>query len=139
MHRSTDDIRRLFQSAAEILMGLQLCDGVLTGANGRAVKDDPAALDFVLEVPSIKPPPPTTRETALPEILLRGPFKGAPTLHGVAFYIGIGFITIREVGAARASYEITGIAGDGIEERLAFLIAARDLFFNDVKMEGSSS
>jgi hypothetical protein len=136
MSRSADDIRRLFQSASEILVGLQLRDGVVTGAYGRADIDGEIAIDSPL---IIKPHPPTTRETALPEILLRGPFKGAPTLHGVAFYIGIGFITVREVSAKRWTYEITGIDGDGGEERLAFLIAARDLFFNDAKLEENHS
>jgi hypothetical protein len=57
----------------------------------------------------------------------------------VAFYIGIGFITVREISAKRCTYEITGIDGDGVEERLAFLTAARDLFFNDVQLEESHS
>lgn len=140
MSRSADDIRRLFQSASEILMNLKLQDGVVTGADGRKASDGDACVDFAIECPPIDVPrAPTTRDDALPQILLRGPFKGAPTLHGVAFYIGIGFITVREVSATRYSYEITAIDGDGTEERLAFLMAARDLFFNDVQLEGSHS
>ena len=140
MARGADDIRRLFQSASEILMGLLLRDGALTGTIEMPPSLAARAFDFAIDMPPIiKPRTPTTREAALPQVLLRGPFKGAPTLHGVAFYIGIGFITVREVGAARCTYEITGIDGDGVEERLAFLIAARDLFFNDVQLEGSPS
>ena len=140
MSRSADDIRRLFQSAAEILMNLELRDGVVTGADGRKAPDGAACIDFAIECPPIEVPrSPTTRDDALPQILLRGPFKGAPTVHGVAFYIGIGFITVREISATRYSYEITGIDGNAVEQRLAFLVAARDLFFNDVQLEGSHS
>lgn len=140
MARSADDIRRLFQSAAEILMNLKLRDGVVTGADGRKAPDGAACVDFAIDCPpTIKPITPTTRDAALPHVLLRGPFKGAPTLHGVAFYIGIGFITVREVSATRYAYEITGIDGEGVEERVAFLTAACALFFNDAQLEGSPS
>lgn len=138
--RSHDDIHRLFQSAAEILLNLKLRDGVITGADGRKAPDGAACVNFAIECPPFDPPrSPTTRDEALPQILLRGPFKGAPTLHGVAFYIGIGFITVREVTSTRYSYEISAIEGDGSEKRLAFLMAARDLFFNDANVERSPS
>ena len=138
--RSAEDIHRLFQSAEQVLMNPVLRDGVVTGADGRKAVDYAACVTFAIECPPIDTPrSPTTRDDALPQILLRGPFAGAPTLHGVAFYIGIGFITVREVSATRYSYEITGIDGDGVEKRLAFLVAARDLFFNDVTLEGSHS
>lgn len=137
---SAEDIHRLFQSAGQILMNLKLRDGVVTGADGRRASDFDTCVNFAIECPPINEPrSPTTRDDALPQILLRGPFKGAPTLHGVAFYIGIGFITVREVSATRYSYEITAINGDGTEERLAYLMAARDLFFNDVQIERSPS
>ena len=140
MVRGADDIHRLFQSAAQVIVNPVLRDGVVTGADGRKAPDYAACVTFAIEFPPIDTPrSPKTREEALPQFLLQGPFAGAPTLHGVAFYIGIGFITIRETSPGYASYEITGIDGDGMEERLAFLIAARDLFFNDVKFEESPS
>ena len=140
MMRSAEDIHRLFQSAAQAIMNPELRDGFVTGADGRKAPDYDACVSFAIECPLFTAPrSPTTRDEALPQILLRGPFKGAPTLHGVAFYIGIGFISVREVSATRYSYEITAIEGDSLEERLAFLIAARDLFFNDVPFEGSHS
>lgn len=140
MPRSADDIHRLFESAADILMNLKLQDGIVTGADGRKAVDFAFCVQFAIECPPIdEPRVPTTRDDALPLILLRGPFKGAPSLHAVAFYIGIGFITVREVGGTRASYEITAIDGDGMAARLAFLEAARDLFFNDVRFEECSS
>jgi hypothetical protein len=136
MSRSENDIYRLFQSAAEILMNLKLQNGVVIGTDGRKAPDFSVCVEFAVECPPTdEPRMPTTREDALPHILLRGPFKGAPSLHGVAFYIGLGLISIREIGATRASYEITAIDGDGMEARLAFLVAARDLFFTDVKLE----
>jgi hypothetical protein len=140
MSRSADDIRRLFQSAAQVIMTPELRDGVVTGADGRKAPDYDACVAFAIECPPIDTPrSPTTRDAALPQILLRGPFKGAPTLHGVAFYAGIGFITVREVTATRYSYEITGIDGDGVEARVTFLMTARDLFFNDAQFEESRS
>lgn len=140
MSRSADDIRRLFESAAEILGPLQLHDGVVTGPNLRAAMDGAVAIQFAVDCPPTDEPiQPTTRDAALPHLLLRGPFKGAPQLQAVAFYIGLGFITVREVSATRSTYEITAIEGDGIERRLAFLIAARDLFFNDAQLERSPS
>ena len=141
MARDADDIRRLFQSAAEILMP-HLRDDVLTGTNVREAKDGAIVIDFAIDAPTIiKLHPPTTREAALPHILLQGPFKGAPNLHSVAFYVGVGFITVRKGGAKRSSYEITALDIDekGIEERLAFLTAACDLFFNDAQLEWSRS
>lgn len=138
--RSQDDIRCLFQSAAEVLMNLNLRDGVVTGADGRKAPDGAACVDFAIECPPFDElRSPTTRREALPQILLRGPFKGAPTLHGVAFYIGIGFITVREVTSTRYAYEISAIEGDGAEARLAFLTAAGRLFFNDAQLEGCPS
>lgn len=138
--RSAEDIHRLFQSAAQVIMNPELRDGVVTGPDGRKAPDYGACVDFAIECPPIDDPRlPMTRDEAIPQLLLRGPFKGAPTLHGVAFYIGIGFITVREVSATRYSYEITAIDGDGTEERLAFLMAARDLFFNDAQLERSPS
>jgi hypothetical protein len=140
MMRGADDIHRLFQSAAQVIMNPVLRDGIVTGADGRKAIDYAACVTFAIECPPIDTPcAPTTREAALPQILLQGPFKGAPTLQGVVFYIGIGFITLREVSAKRCSYEITGINGDGLEARLAFLLAARDLFFNDVQLERNPS
>jgi hypothetical protein len=139
MARDADDIRRLFQSAAEILMPF-LNDGVLTGRNVRDAIDGALVIDFAISAPPTEQPrTPTTREAALPQLLLQGPFKGAPNLHGVAFYVGIGFIMIRKAGAGRSSYEITAIDGNNVDARLAFLITARDLFFNDVQFEGSPS
>jgi hypothetical protein len=138
--RSAEDIHRLFQSAAQVIMNPELRDGIVTGADGRKAADYDACVAFAIECPPTDTPrSPTTRDDALPQILLRGPFKGAPTLHGVAFYIGIGFITIREISSTRYSYEITAIEGDVLEQRLAFLMAARDLFFNDVQFEESRS
>lgn len=141
--RSAEDIHSLFQSAADVIMNPELRDGVVTGEDGRKAPDYAACVAFAILCPPIDTPhSPTTRDDALPPILLRGPFAGAPTLHAVAFYIGIGFIAVREVrevSATRYSYEITGINGEGLEERLAFLIAARDLFFNDVQLERSPS
>ena len=138
--RGADDIHRLFQSAAQVIMNPVLRDGIVTGADGRKAPDYAACVTFAIECPPIDTPrAPTTRDAALPQVLLRGPFKGAPTLHGVAFYIGIGFVTVREVSATRYSYEITAIDGDGVEERLAFLTASRDLFFNDAQFERSPS
>ena len=138
--RSAEDIHRLFQSAGQVLMNLKLQDGIVVGADGRKAVDYDTCVAFAIECPPIDMPRvPTTRDEALPNILLRGPFKGAPTLYGVAFYIGIGFITVRDISAKRCTYEITGINGKGMEERLTFLIAARDLFFNDVKFEENPS
>ena len=138
--KSAEDIRRLFQSAEQVIMNPELRDGIVTGADGRKATDYAACVAFAIACPPIEVPrSPSTRDDALPQILLRGPFKNAPTLHGVAFYVGIGFITVREVTASRYSYEITAIDGDGMEERIAFLTTARDLFFNDAKFERSPS
>ena len=138
--RSAEDIHRLFQSAEQILINPVLRDGVVTGADGRKAVDYAACVTFAIECPPIDTPrSPTTRDDSLPQILLRGPFAGAPTLHGVAFYIGIGFITVREVTSTRYSYEISAIEGNGTEARLAFLIAARNLFFNDARFEENPS
>lgn len=140
MSRSADDIRRLFQSAADVIMLPELRDGIVTGQDGRKAPDFAACVDFAIGCPPIEAPRASaSRADALPQILLRGPFAGAPTLHAVAFYVGIGFIAVREVTAAIYSYEITAIDGDGMEARLAFLIEARDLFFNDVQFERSPS
>lgn len=139
LNRDTDDIRRLFRSAAEVVAGLQLRDGVVTGRNARTA-EGAFAIEFAIESPAIaKPRLPTTRDGALPQFLLRGPFQGAPTLHGVAFYIGLGIISVRETTPTRYSYELAPIDGNGVDARLKFLVAARDLFFNDVQFEGSSS
>lgn len=86
-----------------------------------------------IEAAALKPSAPTARSSAVPEVLLRGPFNGIPDLIAVAFYPGIGFIEIRKLDAVLCTYETTVIDGDGIEERDAFLTAARDLYFHDVK------
>jgi hypothetical protein len=138
--QSAENIYQLFQSATDVIMIPELRDGIVTGPDGRKSPDYETCVTFAIEYPPIEEPrSPTTRVAALPQILLRGPFKGAPNLHAVAFYVGIGFITVREVSSTRYAYEISSIEGDGLERRLAFLMAARNLFFNDVQFEESRS
>lgn len=121
--RNTDGIEDLFNSAAQVL--------IAASARGRYEHWEDA-----INAPSVKPPsPPTTHAEATPPILLRGPFKGDPDLHAVAFYVGIGLIAVHAVDAARCTYQTIVIDGDGVGERNAFLTAARDLFFHDVRFE----
>lgn len=123
MNKDAQGIEDLFNNAAQVL--------IAADARGRYEHWEDA-----INAPSVKPTTlPTTHAEATPPILLRGPFKGDPNLHAVAFYVGIGFIAVHVVDAARCTYETSVIDGDGIGERNAFLVAARDLFFHDVKFE----
>jgi hypothetical protein len=117
------DIRSLFDSAAEVLATAN----IMLKYEGW---DDVIGASIVVE-----PQLPTTRGEAQPHVLLRGPFAGDPDLITVAFYVGIGLIEVRALTAERWTYETSVIGGNGIEKRDAFLMAARDLFFNDVKFQ----
>jgi len=91
--------------------------------------------DDIINARAVTPALPTTHSEAAPPVLLRGPFKGDSDLVGVAFYIGIGFIEVRSLSTTQYTYETSAIGGDGIKEREAFLKAALDLFFHDVKFQ----
>jgi hypothetical protein len=88
----------------------------------------------------IVPAPPETRGEATPHILLVPPFQSEPDLAGVAIYVGIGFIEIRNLdsqnlGGLQCSYGFSPIGGDGVEARDAYLLAAFRLYFNDVELQ----
>jgi hypothetical protein len=90
--------------------------------------------EAAIDASPLRPRPPTTRAEATPQILLRPPFKDDPTLAGVAFYIGVGFIQMRVLpGSTQCTYETTVRGGDGGEVRAAFLQAAARLYFHDVQ------
>lgn len=110
----------LFNSAAEVLLK-------------QSAQEKYDAWSDAIEAPALKPPVPTTHSSATPEVLLRGPFDGIADLIAVAFYPGIGFIEIRKLDAILCTYETTVIDGEGLTERDAFLTAARNLYFHDVK------
>ena len=122
MNKDAQGIEDLFGSAAQVLIS--------AAARGQYEHWEDA-----INAPSVKPSTPTTHAEAVPQVLLRGPFKDDPDLLAVAFYAGVGFIAVHAVDAARCTYATTVIDGDGVGEREAFLTAARDLFFNDVKFE----
>lgn len=92
-----------------------------------------ASWEEAIAAPALKPERPATRHAASPQIMLRGPFEDDAELINVIFYVGIGFIEVRRLDAEHCTYETTVIGGDGIEERDAFMTAARDLFFSDVR------
>jgi len=118
--REAHDIDDLFNSAAEVLVTPEARQKYGEWADA-------------IDAPAAKPSVPKTRAAAIPDVLIRGPFEGNPDLIAVAFYPGIGFIEIRKLDVVYCTYMTTVIAGDGIQERDAFLTAARDLFFHDVK------
>lgn len=120
MPREAHDIDDLFNSAAEVL---------ITPEARQKYEEWADAID----APAVKPSVPKTRATAIPDVLLRGPFEGVHDLIAVAFYVGIGFIEVCTLDAVYCTYGTTVIDGDGLKERDAFLTAARDLFFHDVK------
>lgn len=119
MPRDAHDIDSLFGSAAEVLIAAEAQQKYNNWADA-------------IDAPTAKPSVPTTRSTAVPDVLLRGPFEGIPDLIAVAFYPGVGFIEVRQFNATHCTYETTVINGDGIKDRDAFLEAARNLFFHDV-------
>ena len=86
-----------------------------------------------IAAPALKPERPTTRHAASPQIMLRGPFEDDAELVSVLFYVGVGFIEVRRLDAEHCTYETTVIDGEGVEERDAFMTAARNLFFSDVR------
>jgi hypothetical protein len=124
--RDADSIEDLFNNAAQVLIS--------AAARGQYEHWEDA-----INAPSVKPLPPTTHAEAVPPILLRGPFKEDPNLFAVAFYVGIGFIAAHAADATYCTYETSVIDGDGVGERGAFLTAARDLFFHDVKFKSEVS
>lgn len=122
MPRHANDIDNLFRSAAEVLVTLEAQQKYEAWADA-------------IDAPAMRPSVPTTRANAVPDVLLRGPFEGTPDLIAVAFYPGIGFIEISKLDVVYCTYLTTVIDGDGIQERDTFLMAARDLFFHDVKFQ----
>jgi len=99
-----------------------------------AVRAQYPTWEAAIDATPVRPHPPTTHAAATPQILLRAPFKDDPTLAGVAFYIGIGFIEVHVLpGTTQCTYKNTFRGGDGGEQRAAFLRAARELFFHDVQ------
>jgi len=82
-----------------------------------------------LNAPPVTPLPPTTRGTATPHILLVGPFQDEPNLVGVAIYVGVGFIEVRNFDSIQ-HYELSAIGGDGIEARDVYLQTALRLYFD---------
>lgn len=119
MTRGNHDISGLFDRAGEVLVTLE-------------TRQKYEHWEDAIGAPAARPSPPNTRDEATPHVLLRGPFEGDAALVGVAFYVGIGFVEVRAFNATHCTYETTVIAGDGVEERDAFLTAALRLFFHDV-------
>jgi hypothetical protein len=108
----------LFQRANEVLVA-QSVQGLFP------------SWEVALAAVAIQPDLPTTRAEATPQFLLQPPFKDDPELRAVAFYVGIGFIEVRQIGTT-FGYQTTSLGGDGVEKRNAFLVAARELFYSDV-------
>ena len=109
----------LFHSAAKVLVA-------------QSARQKYPTWEAAINATPATPSPPTTRADSAPHIVLRGPFQGQPDLLAVVFYIGVGLIEVRALNATDCTYETRVIDGDGVQERNAFLVAVRDLFFHDV-------
>jgi hypothetical protein len=92
----------------------------------------------VLQAAATAPTLPTTRETAIPHVLLSGSFKDEPGLAAVGVYLEIGFIEVRDLKNAVRVHQIVTFDGAHVEERRAYLNAALHLYFNIKSPKGEA-